>query len=291
MRFDVPRTVIEAASAYMANEEGGIECLYSGWCQAALPHRRIPDGDDWKVTSEFVTLVVESGVRLDQANNMVHVGVPFGSKARLILLYLQAEALRTDNREVELGKSLRSWLAKLGIPVGGKNVREVREQSDRLARCRISFHFQRGRKRALVNQNIMDTAMFEEDEGDGGVVSTFLDRACLSEAFFAELKRHPVPLEESAIRALSNNSQGLDIYAWLAYRLHSLKAATPINWPALKPQFGAGVGRMDNFRRLFLPNLHLALAVYPDAKVDLTDTGLLLHPSRPPVAPRVFAVA
>jgi RNA-directed DNA polymerase len=30
------------------------------------------------------------------------VGVPFGAHARLILLYLQTEALRTGNREVEL---------------------------------------------------------------------------------------------------------------------------------------------------------------------------------------------
>jgi hypothetical protein len=29
------------------------------------------------------------------------------------------------------------------------------------------------------------------------------------------LKRHPVPLEESAIRAIANNSMTLDVYAWL----------------------------------------------------------------------------
>jgi hypothetical protein len=33
------------------------------------------------------------------------VGVPFGAYARLILLYLQMRALRTGNREVELGRS------------------------------------------------------------------------------------------------------------------------------------------------------------------------------------------
>jgi hypothetical protein len=35
------------------------------------------------------------------------VGVPFGAHARLILLFLQTEALRTGSREVELGASLR----------------------------------------------------------------------------------------------------------------------------------------------------------------------------------------
>jgi hypothetical protein len=57
----------------------------------------------------------------------------------------------------------------------------------------------------------------------------------------------------------------LDIYAWLAYRLHVLKAQ-------------------------FLTNLRLALAVYRDAKVEVEDTGLVLHPSRPPVAPKPLAM-
>jgi hypothetical protein len=32
-------------------------------------------------------------------------------------------------------------------------------------------------------------------------------------------------------------------------------------------QFGAGFGRITNFKPRFLENLKLALAVYPDAKV------------------------
>jgi hypothetical protein len=49
-------------------------------------------------------------------------------------------------------------------------------------------------------------------------------------------------------------------------------------------QFGAGFGRLDNFRMRFLPNLKLALAVYPEARVEVSDKGLVLHPSRPPVS-------
>jgi hypothetical protein len=293
LNFGERRGVVEAAAAYLGNEQQVIECLYSGWCQAALPHKRVTDSNYWQIDSEFVSLIVESGVVRGGHGKPVPVGLPFGSKARLILLYLQAEALRTNSREVELGKSMRAWMTRMGIPSCGKNITDVRDQSNRLARCRITFHFTRGKKHALVNQNIMDTAMFEDDENQDqdGVATTFVDRAFLSEVFFQELKRHPVPLEESAIRALSNNSQGLDVYAWLAYRLHSLSKPTPIAWPALKAQFGAGVSDPKNFRRLFLPNLALSLAVYPDAKVEQTDAGLVLYPSRPPVAPRQIQIA
>jgi len=112
----------------------------------------------------------------------------------------------------------------------------------------------------------------------------FVEMARLSEGFYEQLRKHPVPLEEAAVRAVSNNSMALDVYAWLAYRLHSLASPRPVSWHALRPQFGAGFGRMDNFRAKYLAALRLALAVYPAARVDVEETGLLLHPSRPPVA-------
>jgi hypothetical protein len=43
LQLDFDRQVVEAAAAYMSDEDTGISFLYSGWCQAALPHRRLPD--------------------------------------------------------------------------------------------------------------------------------------------------------------------------------------------------------------------------------------------------------
>jgi hypothetical protein len=40
---------------------------------------------------------------------------------------------------------------------------------------------------------------------------------------------------------------------------------------------------MDNFKPRFLDNLHLALAVYRSAKVEVEVSGLLLRQSLPPV--------
>ena len=43
LRGDINRRVVDAAAAYMASEDGEIGFLYSGWAQAALPHKRLPD--------------------------------------------------------------------------------------------------------------------------------------------------------------------------------------------------------------------------------------------------------
>jgi hypothetical protein len=54
-------------------------------------------------------------------------------------------------------------------------------------------------------------------------------------------------------------------------------------------QFGGGFASIRNFRMTFLDNLRLALAVYRDANVEVTERGVDLHPSRPPIAPRQVA--
>ena len=104
--------------------------------------------------------------------------------------------------------------------------------------------------------------------------------------FFDQLKKHPVPVEEAAVRQIANNSMALDVYCWLAYRLHVLSAPTAVSWRALYGQFGQGYGRLDHFRRKFRETLALALAVYPAAEIEEENRGLILKPSPPPVAAR-----
>ena len=160
----------------------------------------------------------------------------------------------------------------------------VRDQAERISRCRMSFQIKNGNRVGLVNQNILDTSMFVEDESTQG--SLFIEEAVLSELFFQQLKKHPVPVEESAVKHISNNSMALDVYCWLAYRLHSLSKPMPISWKALQAQFGRGLPRIDQFRWYFKKTLELAMAVYPEANVVVDTKGVTLMPSRAPVQPK-----
>ena len=290
LRFDVDRRVVDAAAGYMGDEESGIGFLYSGWAQAALPHKRLPNHQPWQVRTDRASLVVEPGRKANADGSFEWIGVPYGSRARLIMLYLQTEALRTQSREIELGRSLRAWLKKMGIAPGGKSIADVREQAERITRCRLTFEIKQKGRSALVQQLIVDKALFTDESEDSGG-SQFLERTKLSETFYQQLVAHPVPIEEAAIRAINRHSMALDIYCWLAYRLHVLSHETSISWKALHAQFGAGVRRIDHFRETFCEQLELATAVYPAAKIDVRPTGLVLSPSRPPVAHRKTVVA
>jgi hypothetical protein len=284
------RDVVEAAAAYLSDEDTAIGYLYSGWCQAALPHRRLADTEGWQIQSEHTSLIVEPGMRLGAAGKPIPVGIPYGSRAKLILIYLQTEAIRTQSREIELGRSLRAWLTRLGITVSGPSAAAVRDQAERISRCRLTFQIQKGSATGLMNQNIVDEAIFMDEADEGRQGTLFLTTAKLSEGFFSQLTRHPVPLEEAAIKQLSNNSMALDAYAWLAYRLHSLRRPTLVPWPSLMGQFGGGFGQIKHFKPRFLASVRLALAVYPDAWVDEESEGLLLHNSKPPISRKLIAV-
>jgi hypothetical protein len=70
------RTVVEAAAAYLANEDTEIGFIYSGWCQAALPHKRLPDNEVWQLKTDHLTLMVAPGHRPSDDGPPIAIGAP-----------------------------------------------------------------------------------------------------------------------------------------------------------------------------------------------------------------------
>ena len=114
----------------------------------------------------------------------------------------------------------------------------------------------------------------------------------LSKEYWEHLKEHAVPLDERHIRALSHSGMALDIYTWLAHRLHRIPETKPalVTWPLLHDQFGAEIAGLRNFRRMFRIALKQVLALYPSAKIAVQPGGLLLRTSPPIVKPRLSLV-
>ena len=73
-----------------------------------------------KSCTDHVSLLVQPGQRHTLTGDPIPVGVPYGSRARLICLYLQSEALKNNSREIELGRSLYAWRRRLDIPIGSE---------------------------------------------------------------------------------------------------------------------------------------------------------------------------
>ena len=277
------RHAVDAAAAILAEEESRLGITHAGFAMTSLPHKRI-DEPLWRRQGHRTTLLVESG----RTGKGGWIGVPYGSVARLILLYLQTEAIRTGDPEVGLGRSMHAWLTRMGISGGGKNYRLVSEQARRISACRLTFLTEIPGAEFRQNGAFVQDAITLTTVADERQRALWQDRVRLDAGFWRSLREHPVPVREEAVRAIGARSLALDVYVWLAYRLHSLTRPTPVTWTALHGQFGAGFKAIRQLKPTFRDALTLALAVYPEARVDLEGNGLVLHPS-PPAVPRAEA--
>lgn len=244
--------------------------------QATMPHSR-------PKTREFERKNGALTVRMVATKE--GVGLPYGTYPRLLLSWVTTEAARTKSRELDLGHSLSSFMAQLGLQVtGGRKgtITVLRRQMDMLFRAAISWSY-RGDGHGLDAQIFPFKAreLWWDPKASAEQHDLFRSKLVLTQEFFDELVKHPVPLDMRALRALAQarSPLALDIYTWLTYRMSRLHEPVDITWASLQMQFGADYARTDNFRKYFLQKLKFVKALYPAAKVSPAEGGLTLWPS------------
>lgn len=274
--------------------ESAIIYQHSVLCHTGLPYRN--PGDTcrrWTRKNGFLTLEIEAGRVFDaRIQDFTDVGLPYGPKPRLVLYHLHAEALRLRSPEIPLEDTLTAFIRRtLGLDATGRNIQAVREQLTRLA----ASDFRLGRSDAessmTVSGRILNGLTLWTPEAAASRV-LWPTHVRFSQEYFESLTHHAIPLNETAVARLSHNAMGLDIYAWLAQRLHRIEPGTTpsVSWLSLAEQFGGGYGELRAFRRVFKRTLAQVKVVYPDAHFELTPGGMRLKQSRPPVAKRLFVV-
>lgn len=285
------RRRVRWAHEVLSLEQDGVNYLHSGFCQAALPHRepRNPT-EPWVRRNGAYQLVIRPGI-LPLRDRIVSIGVPYGTKARLIMIYFQTEAVRNRSQIVDLGPTMTSWLKRMGLCTSGGprgSYTPVREQALRIARCEFTMRFERSSMEArLTDQRIVDGMhLWRDDSSETELFRSggeWARHVRLSDAFFEHLMNHAVPLSEEAIARLKHSSLALDLYVWLTYRLHALRKETVVPWHALGEHFGSESGHRQLAFRL-REVLKDVVAVYPEVNVEAVQRGLVLRPSKPSVS-------
>jgi hypothetical protein len=260
------------------------------FCQIALPYRDPGLGTRrWLRRQGQVACLIEAGHVLDpRTGAWLELGLPYGPKPRLILTHLNAEALRTGSPEIDVERSLTAFVRRLGLASKGLNIRRVRDQLARLAAAQVRLALAIDDAHASqLNAHIvggLELWLFD----DRGRRRPWPKTVRLSPGYFASLRAHAIPLDERAIAALSHSAMALDVYAWLAQRLHRIDPRRPqlVSWEALHDQFGAGYRRERKFREVFRHTLERVVSQYATARVACTANGLVLYASKPPVRDR-----
>jgi len=263
-------------------------------CHTFFP-RREPDlalDKVWRTDSGKMHLYVMPMPVIDPATNELrYLGLPYGAKARIILANLNTIALKAQNRVIEMpADNLTDFTTLMGFSEGGSQVSTIRDQISRMASCVIRMAYDTAIGQENVNLPLVSGfTLFPE--GKPGQLMLWPSRIVLSEDYFHNLMDHAVPLAKSHLMALSGNVTALDVYSFLAHRLHRIPANKPqfLAWATLYEQFGKDYARIADFRLNFTKTLKLVKSLYTGARIEeKTGKGLVLHFSQPPIPKKLI---
>jgi hypothetical protein len=281
------KRLIDAHADILDGPGGDIAFSHSVLCQTSLPYKPT-DERVWIHDQGSVSLLIEAGrARHPDTGKWVELPLPHGEKPRLVMLHLNGEALRTGSPIIDVQNSMTAFVRSLGIHVNGRNIRTLRDQIARLAAAHIMLGIGSETIKADI---IRHFRVWWPDDARQRVLWPSVVH--LDPDYFDSLTKHAVPLDRRAVAALAHSALDLDVYAWLAQRLHRIPKAKPqtITWGALKTQFGPDYDRTRDFRRKFVLALKAVLTAYPSARIEMVDAGLVLWNSPPPVLKKLVSM-
>lgn len=259
--------------------------------QTCLPYRNPKGLEKWERYNGDTGMLIRSMEVINpKKKESIIPGLPDGLKARILMIYLNQQAVLNDSPVIDVEHNMTAFLKRVhGASLNGREIKAYKEQMTRLASCHFSFAIS-----VTDEQTIQDPGgrivgafdlWFPKDENQKVLWSSQIR---LSDEYFKTLKNHLVPLDERAVKALSHSAMGLDIYTWLAQRLHRIPEGKKqfVSWKNLKDQFGHGYGRIDNFKRVFRDTLNTVLTQYPTASMAVQEDknkGYDLYSAMPPV--------
>ena len=275
--------LIEAGAEIATNPPSGEDMAFTHavLCQVGLPRAKV-EGREFMRQSGSAWVNIQAGY-LDEGHGPVLQPIPYGVMPRLSLAWVSTYAVRNKEREIPIGDSAAEFLRLMGMESDGRRYSTLRRQMHALAACRLQLGF---KGRTFNGQPVQQFDAWVSNR-DTHQRALWPGVMVLSEDYYGSLIESAVPLDNRALMALKGSALALDVYAWLAHRLHRIGArGVTLHWNALREQVAQEYAVKDpdkDFKKKFLPALKKVLAVYPEAKVKPVTGGLLLVSSPPPI--------
>jgi hypothetical protein len=292
----IQQRLLDLATDIATSSPEDFAFTHSVLAQTSLPSTKPPNGTlRWERRQGHATLLVIAGEALDpKTQKFAQLPLPYGPKARLLLMHLNSEAVRRQSPIIPVEDSMTAFFHRLmGRAQDGRQIRMLKAQLASLAAATFRMGLKQEENRALQIDTKVVSAFdlwFPKNETQRVLWPSTLR---LSSDYYESLSRFAVPLDERAIAALAHSALALDIYCWLAQRLHRVPVGQPqfVPWKAVHGQFGPGYREIRKFRRDFLNLLIQVKAVYRTARLSSDGRGLTLEASPPPVPKRMIQVA
>lgn len=260
--------------------------IHSVLAICSLPYTRQPvEVREYERKHGRMSLTVEAGKLKGPDGAWVEQPLPYGSRARLLMLHLCSEAIRQKSPTIHIEDSLTAFIRAIGFPVTGGargTLQAFKQQINALAACHMRIGVWNGSRSSTIHTtpfSRVDVWLPENPDQRMLWPSTLT----FSLDFYQTLAEHALPVNVEAVRAFSNSPRKLDILFWLGYRLKNLKKPLRISWTALAEQFGQGYARRRDFVADFTMEIGQVRNVFPKLPIDVGEDGLALAPADPEV--------
>ena len=169
----------------------------------------------------------------------------------------------------------------MGIPAGGKNYKLVASKHVGFQPVGLTFLTEVTGAELRQNGAFVQNAITLTAAADERQRALWQDRVRLDEGFWRSLREHPVPVREEAVAQSAHVRWPRCVYlARLPASCAHSHDASYLDRPACPVR--AGFKAIRQLKPTFRDALGLALAVYPEARVDLDPNGLCSIPQRRP---------
>lgn len=256
--------------------------MHSVLAICGMPYERMPlDQREFKRMQGNMSVTIEAG-SLDNADGASErQPIPFGPKARLLMMHLCSEAVRQKSPKIEIAETLTGFVRDMGFPdSGGRKgpMTAFKEQINALAAARIrlsTWTDQSQRTRFVQPFDQIDLWLPKNPAQRMLWPSTIT----FSDGFYRSLEQHAMPVNIRAVKAFAGSARKLDMLFWLGYRLHSLQEPLTLTWGNLTSQWGQGFTRERDFQRRFTAEMQALKEAFPRLSFTLTEKGMVLQPT------------
>jgi hypothetical protein len=270
------------------------DIVYANLALTALPHRdprRSGECASWRQSRDELTFEFFTGYYA----NGTPVGIPFGSKARLILIHCLTAAIGSGSPIVSLGESSNRWIRQInGDAIGGRTYQQFSHQCLRLSTCAVRVTKgkpEREQGESLDERTwlmptdvrfheaiIKDPQILAPDPWYAGRRRMRSPAGTLNRSFYDNYGHSPIPIRRSVLGRIANNCTAIDLYIWLSGSLPTLHESTLIPWSTLTEMFGGGYGSQRHLRMALAQTLRRIEPLCPMVGIEQLQEGWRLAP-------------
>lgn len=210
--------------------------------------------------------------------------LPYGKYPRLFELWActmvktDDECFDPETNTLNLGSTFREFLRLLHIEVGGRQLKTIKPQLERLFKCTYTIDNSTGSTTDIHGFVVAKHAHIDWLTNEPQEHSLFENTVQLSQEYVDYLRDSPVPVDLSIVAQLSSPI-ALDVYWWLTRRYSYLHERQSITWQQLYNQFGS-TNVMPAFKQSFKKAVSEVCRVYPQANITCGTNYVTLYPAQ-----------